>query len=73
MNSESVATVSPLVARGLRSRDAAEYVGFSEAFLKKARCGLTEIPGPRFKKIGTRVIYLLEDLDDFLDQSEAAA
>lgn len=68
---EDAAIVVSPVARGLRPRDAAEYVGFSEAFLKKARCGLTEVPGPRFKKIGTRVIYLLEDLDAFLDQSEA--
>jgi hypothetical protein len=73
MNSDSVATVSPPVARGLRTVDAAEYIGFSEAFLKKARCGLTEAPGPRFRKIGNRVVYLLEDLDAFLDQSEAAA
>ena len=70
---EIMATVAMPIARGLRPRDAAEYVGFSEAFLKKARCGLTEAPGPRFKKIGNRVVYLLEDLDAFLDQSEAAA
>ena len=73
MNHESIenaVTVVPPVARGLRPRDAAEYVGFSEAFLKKARCGLTEVPGPRFKKIGTRVVYLREDLDAFLDQAE---
>lgn len=65
--------VVPPVARGLRTRDAAEYIGFSEAFLRKARCGLTEVPGPQFKKIGSRVIYLREDLDIFLEQSEAAA
>ena len=47
---DNTATVALPIARGLRPRDAAEYVGFSEAFLKKARCGLTEIPGPRFKK-----------------------
>ena len=73
MNSDSVATVSPPVARGLRERDAAAYIGHSGAFLKKARRGLTEVPGPRFRKVGSRVIYLLEDLDDFLDQSEAVA
>jgi len=70
---DNTATVVPPVARGLRQRDAAEYIGFSEAFLKKARCGLTEVRGPKFKKIGSRVVYLLEDLDAFLDQSEAAA
>ena len=65
--------ITPLIARGLKTKDAAVYVGFSEAFLKKARCGLTEAPGPRFKKIGSRVVYLREDLDAFLEQSEQAA
>ncbi len=72
MNSAPAEVVTP-VARGLRPRDAAEYIGFSEAFLKKARYGLTEIAGPRFKKLGNRVIYLREDLDAFLEQSEQAA
>ena len=72
MNSAHAEVVPP-VARGLRPRDAAEYIGFSEAFLKKARCGLTKIAGPNFKKLGSRVVYLREDLDAFLDQSEQAA
>lgn len=73
VSTDNAVTVVLPVARGLRPRDAAEYIGFSEAFLKKARCGLTEVPGPQFKKIGTRVVYLREDLDAFLEQSEAAA
>ena len=63
----------PLPARGLRTRDAATYIGFSEAFLRKARRGETTVPGPIFKRIGSRVIYLREDLDAFLDQSKQEA
>lgn len=64
---------SPLLARGLRTRDAADYIGFSEAFLRKARRGETTVPGPIFKRIGRRVIYLREDLDVFLDEPKQGA
>ena len=67
---DSAVTVAPPPARGLRTGDAADYIGFSQAFLRKARCGKTEISGPKFKKIGSRVVYLREDLDAFLEQSE---
>ena len=67
---DSAATVAPPLARGLRTRDAADYIGFSRAFLRKARCGKTKTAGPKFKKIGSRVVYLREDLDVFLEQSE---
>ena len=70
---DAATIVGPLLARGLRTRDAAEYIGFSQAFLRKARCGLTDITGPQYKKIGSRVVYLREDLDAFLDQAKAAA
>lgn len=56
-------------ARGLTTHDAARYIGFSESFLRKARIGLTDVPGPNCKKIGKRVVYLREDLDAFLEQS----
>lgn len=58
-------------ARALSTADAAHYISFSESFLRKARIGLTNIPGPIFKKIGKKVVYLREDLDAFLDQDEA--
>ena len=63
-------SIAPLLARGLRTRDAANYIGFSEAFLRKARRVETKVPGPIFQRIGSRVIYLREDLDAFLDQSK---
>ena len=54
--------------RGFSTWGASAYTSFSESFLRKARIGLTNIPGPTFKKIGGRIIYLREDLDAFLDQ-----
>ncbi len=60
------------VPRGLSTADAAHYISFSESFLRKARIGLSNTPGPKFKKIGKKVVYLREDLDAFLDQGEAA-
>ena len=60
----------PLNARGYHTRGAALYTSLSESFLKKARRGLTKTAGTRFKKIGKRVVYVREDLDAFLEQSE---
>ena len=57
-------TIQP---RALSTPDAGRYVGQSEGYLKKARRGLTDIPGPKFRKIGKRVVYLREDLDTWLD------
>lgn len=59
-------------ARALSTADAAHYICFSESFLRKARIGLTNTPGPKFKKIGKKVVYLRENLDSWLDQGEAA-
>lgn len=56
-------------ARGLGTNDAAEYTSFSVSWLRKARIGLTDSPGPKFKKIGKRVVYLRDELDDFLEQA----
>ena len=58
-----------IAARGLNTSDAAQYISFSESFLRKARMGITDVAGPNFKKIGKRVVYLREDLDAFLEQS----
>ena len=48
---------------------AALYTGFSESFLRKARMegGLpNRTPGPHFVKIGSKIIYLIKDLDNWL-------
>ena len=54
--------------RGFNTRSAARYIDFSEGFLRKARRGKTKVPGPNYRRIGNRVIYLREELDAFLDQ-----
>ena len=60
-------------ARGLNTSAAANYIGFSEAFLRKARRGKTKVSGPKYRRIGNRVVYLREDLDAFLDMYEAVS
>ena len=54
--------------RGLSTRPAGYYINQSEGWMKKARRGHTDIPGPRFLKIGKTVTYLREDLDAWLNQ-----
>ena len=58
---------SPVKPRGFSTRDAAVILGLSESFLEKARIGQTMTPGPRAIKIGRRVLYLIEDLQNYLD------
>ena len=53
--------------RGLSTALAARYIGLSESFLEKARINQTKLPGPKFKKLGKRVVYLRDDLDAYLD------
>ena len=47
----------------LNTRETARYLGVSEVFIKKRRRLGT---GPRFYRIGGRVIYKRADLDAFL-------
>jgi len=61
----------PNKARGLNTSAAAHYIGFSEGFLRKARRGKTQVKGPKYRRIGNRVVYCLEDLDAFLDEFPA--
>ena len=58
--------------RGFCTVAAATYTSLSESFLQKARIGATECPGPRWRKVGNRVIYLKEDLDDWLNAQPSA-
>lgn len=57
--------------RGLSTADAARYTGLSASFLEKARIGKTKTPGPKFQKIGKRILYLRDSLDAFLEQSDS--
>jgi len=53
--------------RGLNPKGAARFIGMSESWLGKARMGITDTPGPRFKKVGRKVLYPLDSLEDWLN------
>ncbi|HHJ17062.1 MAG TPA: DNA-binding protein [Gammaproteobacteria bacterium] len=59
--------------RALNEKEAAEYIGFSVAFLRLNRNydnhpPGNRLPGPRFVRIrNRRVLYYREDLDAWLD------
>ena len=59
--------------RGFSTKGASRYIGTSEDFLKKDRRkpipGETRTPGPKYTKIGSKVIYLKENLDAYLDEA----
>ncbi len=55
--------VGALTTTRLNTEDAAKYCGLSASFLHKARVSGT---GPRFSKIGRRVLYDTGDLDSWL-------
>lgn len=58
------------------SRECAEYIGFSESFLRKARMNGPRdkhVVAPPFLKIGRKVIYLKEDCDAWLGHFKAEA
>jgi len=61
------------IKRGFSPKEAAEYLGMSEAYLRHDRCcGATgnRTPGPNFIKKGRRIIYLREDLDAWLENND---
>lgn len=56
--------------RGFNEKQAAMYIGMSVSFLRKDRMhGVirSRTPGPRWGKVGKRVVYLRDDLDSWLD------
>lgn len=50
----------PVVPRYLRTKEAAIHLSLSATTLEKHRCYGT---GPRFHKLGGRIVYTIEDLD----------
>lgn len=54
--------------RGLHEREAADYCGLSAPLLRLGRLGKTKTSTPPFLRIGRRVIYLQDDLDQWLEQ-----
>lgn len=51
---------TPVIARFLRTPDAAVHLGLSARTLEKHRCFGT---GPVYRKLGGRIVYALTDLD----------
>ena len=49
------------------TKGASRITGMSVSWLSKARMGITATNGPRFKKVGRRVIYTKDSLVEFLN------
>ena len=56
---------SPVIARFLRTPDAAVHLGLSARTLEKHRCFGT---GPVYRKLGGRIVYSVADLDAWAEQ-----
>ena len=56
---------TPVIARFLRTPDAAVHLGLSARTLEKHRCFGT---GPVYRKLGGRIVYSLTDLDAWAEQ-----
>ena len=57
--------------RALNEQEASLYIGMSRSFLRQSRMEgnrSKRTPAPHFIKIGRSVRYMIEDLDQWLDQ-----
>ena len=61
-------TDSTPIVGALSTKKAAEYIGVSDSFLRKTRMKKSEIKGPTYKKFGSKVLYRICDLEDYLDR-----
>ena len=63
-----------VLVRGFSTKEAAKFLGISESYLKSARKKNPPpgVVGPKFTKIGSKIIYLREDLDAHLTKAKAA-
>lgn len=59
-----------LPPRLLRTDEAAEWLGLSGRTLEKHRCSGT---GPSYRKLGGRVVYLVEDLCAWVDAGKRSS
>ena len=67
-------TLVEAVRAALNERQAAIFLGLSESSLRKSRMNGTRtnhLPPPPFVKLGRRIVYLLDDLHDYLEQHRA--
>lgn len=56
---------NPVIARFLRTPDAAVHLGLSARTLEKHRCYGT---GPAYRKLGGRIVYAISDLDAWAEK-----
>ena len=64
---ETTVTPSP-TRRALSTKHAAQYLDLSDSFLRKARMKNSNTVGPKYRKMGSKILYTIEDLNEFLDQ-----
>jgi len=58
---------SPMPPRLLRTEEAARWLGLSGRTLEKHRC---TGKGPAYRKLGGRVVYVIDDLQAWITQGE---
>ena len=64
--------IKTIEKRGFSSKEAANYIGMSDSYLRVDRSqgpGENRTPGPPYTRKGRRVIYLREDLDAWLENN----
>ena len=64
------------VRAALNERQAATFLGLSESSLRKSRMNGTRanhMPPPPFVKLGRRIVYLQDDLREYLERHRAPA
>lgn len=52
----------------LDEKQAAPYIGVSASYLRQSRQRNATVEGPPWVKVGRRVVYLVSDLDDYLQK-----
>ena len=63
-------TDTPNESPVLNTAAAAKYLGLSTSFMEKARLKNSQITGPKFKRAGSRILYLRNELDAYLESSD---
>ncbi len=63
-------TDNPIESPVLNTAEAAKYLRLSTSFLEKARLKNAQTLGPKFKRAGTRILYLRDELDAYLESSD---
>lgn len=67
----NASTTSTIAPRAVSEEDAARYLGISQSSLRKGRMAgrrRAQMSSPPFVKMGRRVVYLVEDLDGWLQR-----